>query len=108
MKKERRITSNIEFQSIIQHKRYVTNGSFVIYVKKRKFDYSRVGISVSKKLGSAVERNKVKRQVRMMLQILFKPELNYDAVIIVRQNYLTKAYEENEKLLENVLNKVKL
>jgi ribonuclease P protein component len=108
MKKERRITSNIEFQSIIQHKRYVTNGSFVVYVKKRKLDHSRVGISVSKKLGSAVERNKAKRQVRMMLQNLFKPELNYDAVIIVRQNYLTKAYIENEKLLENVLNKVKL
>jgi ribonuclease P protein component len=108
MKKERRITSNIEFQSIIQHKRYVTNGSFVVYVKRRKLDYSRVGISVSKKLGSAVERNKVKRQVRMMLQNLFKSKLNYDAVIIVRQNYLTKAYDENEKLLENVLNKVKL
>jgi ribonuclease P protein component len=108
MKKERRITSNIEFQSIIQHKRYVTNGSFVVYYKRRKLDYSRVGISVSKKLGSAVERNKAKRQVRMMLQKLFISELKYDAVIIVRQNYLTKAYDENEKLLENVLNKVKL
>lgn len=108
MKKERRVTSNIEFQSIIQHKRYVSNGSFVIYIKRRKQEYSRVGISVSKKLGSAVERNRIKRQCRMMFQTLFDLELRFDAIVIVRQGYLTKSYVENEKLLEKLLNKVKL
>lgn len=108
MKKERRITSNIEFQSILQHKRYVANGSFVIYFKKKKKDQSRIGISVSKKLGFAVERNKAKRQCRMMLQELFKEEFSYDAILMIRQSYLTKPYEENEKLLEKLLNKVKL
>jgi len=108
MKKERRITSNIEFQSIIQHKRYVSNGSFVIYYKARRLDHSRVGVSVSKKLGSAVDRNRVKRQCRMMLQVLFKEELLFDAVLIIRQGYLVKPYQENEKLLEKLINKVKL
>jgi ribonuclease P protein component len=108
MKKERRITSNIEFQSILQHKRYVANGSFVVYFKQKKKEQSRIGISVSKKLGSAVERNKAKRQCRMMLQELFKEELSYDAVLMIRQGYLTKPYEVNVKLLEKLLNKVKL
>lgn len=108
MKRERRITSNIEFQSIIRNKRYVSNGSFVVYVKEKKKDVARVGVSVSKKLGSAVERNKIKRQVRMMLQKSFPQELIFDSIIIVRQGYLSKQYQENEKLLENVLNKVKL
>ena len=108
MKKERRITSNIEFQSILQHKRYVANGSFVVYFKKKKKECSRIGISVSKKLGSAVERNKVKRQVRMMLQELFNEELSYDAILMIRQGYLTNTYEVNVKLLEKLMNKVKL
>lgn len=108
MKKERRITSNIEFQSILQHKRHVSNGSFVIYFMKKKKEHSRIGISVSKKLGSAVDRNKVKRQVRMMLQQLFNEELSYDAILMIRKGYLTNTYEVNVKLLEKLMNKVKL
>lgn len=108
MKKERRITSTIEFQSIIKNKKFVTNGSFVVYFKVKQNDLSRVGVSVSKKLGSAVVRNKIKRQVRMMLQKNYLPQFQFDSVIIVRKTYLDKPFKENEKMLENLLNKVKL
>ena len=75
---------------------------------KKKKEHSRIGISVSKKLGSAVDRNKVKRQVRMMLQQLFNEELSYDAILMIRKGYLTNTYEVNVKLLEKLMNKVKL
>lgn len=108
MKREKRITSTIEFQSIMKNKKFVTNGSFVVYTKVKRLDLPRVGVSVSKKLGSAVARNKIKRQVRMMLQNVYQDGFQFDSVIIVRKEYIDKQFKENEKLLENVLNKVKL
>ena len=67
MIKKYRIKKNEEFSSIIALKKSKASDSFVVYFAPRKEDYSRVGISVSKKLGVAVDRNKIKRQIRMML-----------------------------------------
>ena len=72
MKKQYRIRKNREFSSIIEKKHSVASNSFVVYFDTKKETYSRVGISVSKKLGDAVTRNKIKRQIRMIVAYLPK------------------------------------
>ena len=67
MNKEKRIRKNEEFQAIIAKKHSSANRCFIIYYDLKKQDNARVGISVSKKLGKAVQRNKIKRQLRMMI-----------------------------------------
>ena len=107
MKKEYRIRKNEDFQTIIKNKNSVSSAKFVVYYKKNT-DHLRVGVSVSKKLGNAVVRNKTKRQVRMMIQSIFEKEKRMDFIVIVRNKYLMSSYEENIndlKYLDNKINK---
>ena len=67
MKKTYRVKRNIDFQAIIKQKKSVASRQFVLYYAKNDFNHYRAGVSVSKKLGKAVERNKIKRQVREMI-----------------------------------------
>ncbi len=104
MKKINRVRKSQEFQKLIHTGRKSVNASFVFYHTARAEQQARIGISLSKKMGNAVERNKIKRQVRMMCQDLIDFE-NYpaDGILIVRYGYKSLRFEENKKNLEKLL-----
>ncbi len=108
MKKKYRIRKNEEFQAIIKRKRFYASSTFVLYVVPKKEKSARIGLSVSKKIGNAVVRNKVKRQLRMQLQDCFNIHGDFDAIIIVRKRYLQDSFEVNKKDLETLLKKVRI
>ena len=76
------------------------NGYFVFYARKNRLDTNRVGITVSKKLGKAHIRNRVRRRIREVYRLneeLFQP--GWDIVVVARSKSvdadfgrLTKAY----------------
>ena len=105
MKKEYRIKKNEDFQTIIKDKKSVANRKFVIYYKVNDC-HLKVGISVSKKLGNAVVRNKTKRQVRMMVQQVFDNNQKMDFIIIVRYQFLNQNYHDNLESLVSLYNKI--
>jgi ribonuclease P protein component len=105
MKKELRIKKNKEFQVAFQKGQSFANRQFVVYsLKKEGQDYYRIGLSVSKKIGNAVTRNRIKRYVR---QSIF--ELNdqlapgNDYVIIARKPAAEMDFFEVKKSLTHVL-----
>lgn len=106
MKKEHRVCKNYEFSSIIGQKQYVASHSFVCYFEKRKSEHARVGISVGKKLGNAVQRNKVKRQVRSMIDHHFNFQSGFDLILIVRPRYKDQSFSANECELEKDLARI--
>ena len=109
MKKYNRIRKNEEFSRIIGNHHSKASNNFIVYASERQEDHTRIGISVSKKLGNAVTRNKIKRQVRMMLQELVDFDENeHDYIVIVRHSYLENAYLENKKDLEKILKTCKI
>ncbi|GHH98124.1 ribonuclease P protein component [Neobacillus kokaensis] len=87
MKKELRIKKNKDFQTVFQKGKSFANRQFVVYsLSKEDQDYFRIGLSVSKKIGNAVTRNRVKRYIRQSILEL-KDQLvpGNDYVIIARK-----------------------
>ena len=105
MKVKYRVKTHEDFQEVIKEKKTVSNRIYVLYYKKNELNHSRVGISSSKKLGNAVTRNKIRRQIRMMAQQAINFENSIDYCIIVRKSYLEQTFEDNKKELSILIEK---
>ncbi len=108
MKVKFRVKTNQDFQKVIQGSKF-SNSCYVLYYCKNEFDYSRFGISASKKLGNAVIRSTVRRRVRAIIHLLMKKNniINMDYVIIVRKSFLEKEFSENLKELDYLFQHVR-
>jgi ribonuclease P protein component len=110
MKKKYRIKKNDEFQAVFRKGESFANRQFVVYyLKKPDQDYYRIGLSVSKKIGNAVTRNRVKRYVREVFQEIDEDVRNsYDYVIIARKPTSSMDFHEVKSSLIHVLKRSKL
>jgi ribonuclease P protein component len=62
--KKKRLVSNKQFEAVLARKVRVANGLLVLYAAENDCGYPRLGISVGKSCGGAVERNRLKRLLR--------------------------------------------
>ena len=105
MKIVNRIKKNEDFALTIKNGRVFHNSSFTIYVCLNSLNHFRVGISVSKKVGDAVTRNRIKRQVRAICDdLLDYNQGSSDIVIIIRPKFLEKDFWANRDKLQELLN----
>ncbi len=109
MNKKQRIKKNIEFQNTFKKGKSFANRQFVIYSLDNDSDYFRIGISVSKKVGNAVVRNRIKRYIRQTFLELSDSVLqNKDYIIIARNPAASLDFHETKKSIEHVLKIAKL
>lgn len=107
MKKKYRIKKSEEFEKIIKNRLFIASPAIVLYYKKKKESKNRVGITVKKKIGNAVVRNKVKRQVRMMVQEIYDFDENFDTILLIKEKYMENDYIANKKTLEILYKRAK-
>ncbi len=108
MKKLNIVKENKDFTKIINNKKYVVNNNFSIYYIDNDLNRKRFGITVSKKLGNAVKRNKIKRQLKNIIdknEKIFQNSKDY--IIIVRRGILNCNFQEIEISLIELVSKIK-
>ncbi len=104
MKKLYVVKKQQDFNDMIKNEKFIKNKDFVIYYRKNNLKYDRFGISVGKKIGNAVIRNKYKRKIRSILDIYRKDYVNFeDYIIIIRNRALNLNYEQLKNSLINLL-----
>ncbi|PLT33226.1 ribonuclease P protein component [Bacillus sp. V5-8f] len=105
MKKKLRIKKNDEFQRVFQKGESFANRQFVVYVlDKPNQDHFRIGLSVSKKMGNAVERNQIKRYIRQsFLELMDDIKTGRDYVVIARKPVAEMDFFQVKKSLIHVM-----
>ena len=85
--KFRRLRASGDFQRVFRRRRSVADDLIIIYGRKNGRTYSRLGLSVSRKIGGAVIRNRWKRLIRESFRQLHSQlPVGLDLVVIPRQN----------------------
>lgn len=104
--KKYKIRKNREFRNVYKKGRSISNRYLVLYIKKNGKDLSRLGISVSKKVGKAVIRNKVKRRIRESYK-LYSNEVakGYDVIFIARVSSNNQDFKVINNSVVNLLKK---
>jgi ribonuclease P protein component len=100
------ITKNDEFKNVYKKGKKIVNKYFIFYYFKNNLRYDRIGFTVSKKVGKAVTRNKVRRVLKEILRLnLMKTKKGYDFVIVARNLLKDSEYKKVDNEFKNVYKK---
>ncbi|MEJ8547344.1 ribonuclease P protein component [Brevibacillus borstelensis] len=110
MHRSHRLRKNEQFQEVFQKGSSAANKQFVLYSAKQEGQAAfRAGISVSKKIGNAVIRNRVKRLIREALSRLEnKIPSGLDLIIIARPGVEAMSLDAIEQSLVHVMKRAKV
>lgn len=104
------IKKDSDFRKVYQRGKSLADRNLVIYTMKNKSDKSRIGISISKKVGKAHERNRIRRCIKEAYRLNIDDKVlgGYDLVFIARINAADKDYRELEKSLKYICKKANI
>ena len=107
MKVINRIKDNEEFVHVVKKGKTLKETPYIVHYLKNDLSACRVGLSVSKRIGNAVTRNRIKRQARAMCDSLIDYSSHtFDIVIIIKQEFLSRDFNDNKTKLNSILSKI--
>ncbi|MDO5690400.1 MAG: ribonuclease P protein component [Tissierellia bacterium] len=100
MEKSLRLRKNSDYQQVFKKGRSHWNKHFTIVMRKNEETGPRIGFTITKKYGNAVQRNRKRRQLKEIVRNNQQALISgYDLVIIPKKNTLTMNYHELEDSL---------
>lgn len=103
LKKTYRVKRRQDFDQLFSRGKSIANRKFVVYHLPIENPHVRIGLSVSKKLGNAVTRNRIKRRLRHILHEFLPALSSEDVVVIARKGVEELNYQEMKSNLLHVL-----
>ena len=103
------LRKNFEFKLVYNKGRSLANKHLIMYVMKNHSESNRLGISVSKKIGNSVTRNRIKRVIRESYR-MHEQEIKkgYDIIFIARANIAGVKFNEAAGSVKHLLRLHKL
>ncbi|OPX88302.1 MAG: Ribonuclease P protein component [Pelotomaculum sp. PtaB.Bin104] len=102
------IKKNKDYKKIYSRGKSVADPFIVIYSLRNNSDGYRFGFTVSKKVGNAVVRNRVRRIFKEVCRLnLEKFPKGYDYILLARKNISSRKYIQVEESLLKLFNKFK-
>ncbi|EOC99431.1 ribonuclease P protein component [Caldisalinibacter kiritimatiensis] len=106
MNKKYRLRSNKEFKRVYKKGKSLANRYLVMFYIKNPYNYNRVGFTVTKKLGKAVVRNKVRRRIKEGYRLnADKVKQGYDIIFLSRVNAKNAEYKDLERAILHLIRK---
>ena len=107
MKVINRIKDKREFVSVVRKGKTLKETPYVVHFIKNELSVCRLGLSVSKRNGNAVTRNRIKRQTRAMCDSLIDYSSHtFDVVIVIKSEFLNSDFNTNKNILNNLLSRI--
>ena len=89
------LKTNSDFRRAYARGKSYTNPALVMYVRKNRAGSCRIGITASKKIGNAVQRNRARRVIREAFrQIKLPLKSGFDIVFVARTKTVFKKSTE--------------
>lgn len=107
--KAQRLRSSRDFQRVYKRGRSYAHPLLVLYVFPTAGADLRIGFSISKKLGGAVDRNRIKRRLREICRArLAACRPGFDAVFVARSRCREAQISEMAAAVETLFRRAKL
>ncbi len=109
MKRDYRLRLNSDFERVRREGQAYTSSLVVLVFLRNGLPHSRFGFVINRRLGGAVQRNKIKRRLKEATRLqmeTMKP--GFDLVFIARQPICQVAYRDIEQTVKNLVARGKL
>jgi ribonuclease P protein component len=104
-----RLRSNRQFRLVFARGRSYVHPLLVLYVRRSGSGGPRIGFSIGKKLGGAVERNRIRRRLREICRArLNRLRPGFDLVFVGRRALAAASFHTIQQVMDELLGQARL
>ncbi|MCL5074189.1 MAG: ribonuclease P protein component [Chloroflexi bacterium] len=109
MQRQYRLTKDVEYKQVRSRGRSWAHPLLVLYVLNNNLGLNRIGLSVSKRIGHAVVRNRSKRRLREAIRLHWSTlPVGWDLLFITRPPIASASFQEISAAVDLLLQRAGL